>query len=153
MTAATIGRMSVPEMRARGYDNRLALGATAAGGTLGILIPPSVSMIIYGILTDTSIGKLFIAGIVPGLMLACMLAATVIWKVRRNPALAPPLADEAKPGEMAGALLTLWPVALLALFVLGSMYGGLATPTEASAVGAAGVPRLTSSTPVRGVLS
>ena len=81
VTAATIGQMSVPEMRRRGYDNRLALGATAAGGTLGILIPPSVSMIIYGILTDTSIGKLFIAGIVPGLMLACMLSATVILEV------------------------------------------------------------------------
>jgi C4-dicarboxylate transporter, DctM subunit len=138
VTAATIGRMSVPEMRRRGYDNRLALGVTAAGGTLGILIPPSVSMIIYGILTDTSIGKLFIAGIVPGVMLAFMLSATVIWKVRRNPALAPPLEEAIAPGDLRRALLRLWPVALLAFFVLGSMYGGLATPTEASAVGASG---------------
>ena len=138
VTAATIGRMSVPEMLRRGYNNRLALGVTAAGGTLGILIPPSVSMIIYGILTDTSIGKLFIAGIVPGLMLACMLSATAIWKVRRNPTLAPALHEAAVPGEMRRALLPLWPVALLAFLVLGSMYGGFATPTEASAVGAAG---------------
>jgi C4-dicarboxylate transporter DctM subunit len=130
--------MSVPEMRGRGYDNRLALGATAAGGTLGILIPPSVSMIIYGILTDTSIGKLFIAGIVPGLMLACMLSATVILKVLRNPALAPAFAEEVRPGDLRRALTPLWPVALLAFLVLGSMYGGFATPTEASAVGAAG---------------
>ena len=138
VTAATIGQMSVPEMRRRGYDNRLALGATAAGGTLGILIPPSVSMIIYGILTDTSIGKLFIAGIVPGLMLACMLSATVILQVRRNPALAPAFAEEVRPGDLRRALVPLWPVALLAFLVLGSMYGGFATPTEASAVGAAG---------------
>lgn len=138
VTAATIGRMSVPEMRRRGYDIRLALGATAAGGTLGILIPPSVSMIIYGILTDTSIGKLFIAGIVPGLMLACMLSATVILKVRRNPALAPPFTEEIGPGDVRRAVLPLWPVALLAFLVLGSMYGGFATPTEASAVGAGG---------------
>ncbi len=138
VTAATIGRMSVPEMRRRGYDIRLALGATAAGGTLGILIPPSVSMIIYGILTDTSIGKLFIAGIVPGLMLACMLSATVVLKVRRNPALAPPFTEDVEPGDVRRAVLPLWPVALLAFLVLGSMYGGFATPTEASAVGAAG---------------
>ena len=138
VTAATIGRMSVPEMRRRGYDNRLALGATAAGGTLGILIPPSVSMIIYGILTDTSIGKLFIAGIIPGLMLACMLSVTVILQVRRNPALAPAFAEEVQPGDLRRALMPLWPVALLAFLVLGSMYGGFATPTEASAVGAAG---------------
>lgn len=138
VTAATIGRMSVPEMRRHGYDNRLALGATAAGGTLGILIPPSISMIIYGILTDTSIGKLFIAGILPGLLLACMMSATVIWKVRRNPALAPPLHEAAASGELRRALMPLWPVMLLAFCVLGSMYGGLATPTEASAVGAAG---------------
>jgi C4-dicarboxylate transporter DctM subunit len=138
VTAATIGQMSVPEMRRRGYDNRLALGATAAGGTLGILIPPSVSMIIYGILTDTSIGKLFIAGIVPGLMLACMLSATVILQVRRNPVLAPAFAEEVRPEDLRRALVPLWPVALLAFLVLGSMYGGFATPTEASAVGAAG---------------
>jgi C4-dicarboxylate transporter DctM subunit len=138
VTAATIGRMSVPEMRRRGYDNRLALGATAAGGTLGILIPPSISMIIYGILTDTSIGKLFIAGIIPGLMLACLLAATIIFKVHRNPALAPHKTEDATSGATRRALLPLWPVALLGFLVLGSMYGGLATPTEASAVGAAG---------------
>jgi C4-dicarboxylate transporter DctM subunit len=150
VTAATIGRMSVPEMRRHGYDNRLALGATAAGGTLGILIPPSVSMIIYGILTDTSIGKLFIAGIVPGLMLACMMSATVIWKVRRDPRLAPELEEHVGPGELRRALVPLWPVGLLAFLVLGSMYGGLATPTEASAVGAGGAIAITA---LRGHLS
>ncbi len=91
VTAATIGSMAVPEMIKRGYDKSLALGTAAAGGTLGILIPPSVPMIIYGVLTETSIGDLFIAGILPGIMMAFLFSATVILKVILRPELAPPV--------------------------------------------------------------
>ena len=91
VTAATIGSMAVPEMIKRGYDKSLALGTAAAGGTLGILIPPSVPMIIYGVLTETSIGDLFIAGILPGIMMAFLFSATVVLKVILRPELAPPL--------------------------------------------------------------
>ena len=89
VTAATIGAMAIPEMIRRGYDRRLAAGAAAAGGTLGILIPPSVPMIVYGVLTETSIGDLFIAGIVPGLILSAMLSITIMLMVLRRPQIAP----------------------------------------------------------------
>ena len=83
MTATTIGAMAVPEMMRRGYRSALALGATAAGGTLGILIPPSIPMIVYGVITDTSIGDLFMAGIVPGIMMATLLSVTIVLMVLR----------------------------------------------------------------------
>lgn len=138
VTAATIGAMAVPEMTRLGYDRRLALGATAAGGTLGILIPPSVAMILYGVITETSIGSLFIAGMLPGLMMAALLALTVILLVLRRPAMAPPVRDAASRAERWRALRGVLPVLLLAFVVLGSIYFGVATPTEAGAVGAGG---------------
>ena len=138
VTAATIGAMSVPEMVRFGYDRRLALGATAAGGTLGILIPPSVAMILYGVITETSIGALFIAGMLPGLMMAALLSLTVVLLVLRNPALAPPVTTIVDRGERWRSLRVVMPVLLLAFLVLGSIYFGVATPTEAGAVGAAG---------------
>ncbi len=139
VTAATIGKMSVPEMLRKAYDARLAFGATAAGGTLGILIPPSIPMILYGVITETSIGALFIAGIVPGMMIALLLMATVIFKVWRNPSLAP-RGDQAfaTRRERVRSLQSVVPVMLLVLAVLGSIYVGIATPIEAGAVGAIG---------------
>jgi len=138
VTATTIGSMAIPEMLRRGYRTSLALGATAAGGTLGILIPPSIAMIIYGVITDTSIGHLFMAGIVPGLMLALLLSGTIVIVVMRNPSWAPPVTEEPKRGEKWRALGAVVPVLILAVLVIGSIYSGAATPTEAGAVGAAG---------------
>src|SRR5262245_27923444 len=138
VTAATIGSMAVPEMIKRGYDKTLALGTAAAGGTLGILIPPSIPMIIYGVLTETSIGDLFIAGILPGIMMAFLFSATIIIKVMLRPELAPPVKEGTPWPVKWRALGSVTPVLLLALLVIGSIYFGVATPTEAGAVGAAG---------------
>lgn len=138
VTATTIGSMAIPQMIKRGYDRSLALGATAAGGTLGILIPPSIPMIIYGVITDTSIGHLFIAGVVPGLLLATLLSLTAVYMVKRNPALAPAVAEAPPREERRAAMMGTIPVLILALLVIASIYTGAATPTEAGAVGAAG---------------
>jgi C4-dicarboxylate transporter, DctM subunit len=138
VTAATIGSMAVPQMIAKGYSPRLALGATAAGGTLGILIPPSIPLILYGVITETSIGALFIAGIVPGLIMAVLLSLTVVLLVWRKPAIAPRATDVTIQDEKWRSLRSVIPVLLLALAVLGSIYSGIATPTEAGAVGALG---------------
>jgi tripartite ATP-independent transporter DctM subunit len=135
-TAATIGMIAIPEMQRRGYARPLIFGSLAAGGTLGILIPPSVPMIIYGVMTETSIGHLYMAGIVPGAMLALLFAGFVILSVIARPALAP-AADEDR-GTFVDKLRSLYevaPVALLIVVVLGSMYLGIVTPTEAAAVG------------------
>ncbi len=138
VTAATIGSMAVPEMVRLGYDRRLALGATAAGGTLGILIPPSIAMIFYGVITETSIGALFIAGILPGIMIAGLLSLTIILLVLYRPEIAPPLTGSVSWAERWRALWVVVPVLFLAFLVMGSIYFGVATPTEAGAVGAAG---------------
>jgi C4-dicarboxylate transporter DctM subunit len=138
VTAATIGSMAVPEMIRKGYSAKLALGVTAAGGTLGILIPPSIPMILYGIITETSIGALFIAGIVPGVMMVVLLSATVIYQVWRDPSMAPRATVEVEAAERWTSLRSVIPVMILAVAVLGSIYTGVATPTEAGAVGALG---------------
>jgi tripartite ATP-independent transporter DctM subunit len=135
-TAATIGTVAIPALKSRGYDDRLSLGSLAAGGTLGILIPPSLNMIIYGVMTDTSIGRLFIAGIIPGLLLAgCfMLIIAVIALIK--PSVAPFNPGDVKPmRERLAALPSIIPPLLVVLGVTGSIYAGLATPTEAAAVG------------------
>lgn len=135
-TAATIGLVAVPEMIKRGYSARMAAGAVAAGGTLGALIPPSVVMIIYGIVTETSIGKLFIAGIVPGLLLSALLILyTVAW-ARLAPGTAPSL-GAVSWRERWSALKPLWGVIVLFFAVMGSIYSGAATVEEAAAVGVA----------------
>ena len=110
MTASTIGAMAVPEMMRRGYHRSLALGATAAGGTLGILIPPSIAMIVYGVITDTSIGHLFMAGIVPGIMLAALMSVTIVVIVLRNPSWAPPVTEQPTRAEKWSALGAVLPV-------------------------------------------
>jgi C4-dicarboxylate transporter, DctM subunit len=135
VTAATIGSMAVPEMIRHGYDRRLAFGVTAAGGTLGILIPPSIPLILYGVITETSIGALFMAGVVPGLAMAVLLSLTAMLVASR----APSVVRAAAPTLPAGrSLKAVAPVLLLAIGVLGSIYAGIATPTEAGAVGVAG---------------
>ena len=138
VTAATIGSMAIPQMLAKGYDRRLAFGVTAAGGTLGILIPPGIPFILYGLITETSIGALFIAGIIPGILMTGMLSLTVFYLVWRNPKLAPHAAAEVVEAERWTSLKSLIPVTLLMIAVLGTIYWGVATPTEAGAVGALG---------------
>lgn len=139
VTAGTIGKMSIPEMLRNKYQPGLAFGATAAGGTLGILIPPSIPMILYGVITETSIGSLFIAGIVPGLLTAVLLVATVMFKVWRDPTIAPRGEElNVSRREKIRSLCAVGPVLTLVIAVLGSIYVGIATPIEAGAVGAAG---------------
>src|SRR5262245_35134584 len=135
-TAGTIGMIAIPEMERRGYSRPLTFGSLAAGGTLGILIPPSVPMIIYGVMTETSIGHLYMAGILPGVLLALLFAVYVIVYASLWPHTAP-RADEDR-GSLVDKLRSLYevaPVALLIFVVLGSMYLGVVTPTEAAALG------------------
>ena len=138
VTAATIGSVAVPEMIRKGYAARLAFGVTAAGGTLGIMIPPSISFILYGIITETSIGALFMAGIGPGIMLVALLSLTVFFFIWRNPELAPARSAAIDTSERWTSLRSVIPVTLLVVAVLGSIYTGIATATEAAAVGATG---------------
>ena len=136
-TAATMARVAMPEMRRFGYDKSFAAGTIAAGGTLGILIPPSVIMVIYGIMTEQSIGALFAAGVIPGAIATLFYLATAWNCVRRDPSLGPP----GERTDWAGRLLALkhiWGVIALFAIVMGGMYGGIFTPTEAAGVGAAG---------------
>ena len=135
-TAATIGMIAIPEMERRGYYRPLIVGSLAAGGTLGILIPPSIPMIIYGVMTETSIGHLYMAGIVPGVVLALLFAAFVIAYAVLWPERAPRVAED-RGGllEMLRSFYEVAPVALLIIVVLGSMYVGIVTPTEAAALG------------------
>ncbi len=134
-------RMAVPEMLKRGYPARLAVGTVAGSAMLGMLIPPSVLMIIYAVITETSIGDMYNAGIVPGIVLSLAFMLTIWLKVRRNPAVNDRMmsgaAGAGAPGALALAKLGL-PILGLIVLVLGGMYGGLFTATEAGAVGAAG---------------
>jgi tripartite ATP-independent transporter DctM subunit len=136
-TSATMTVVALPEMLRHGYDPRLATGSIAAGGTLGILIPPSVMFLIYGFLTEQSIGKLFLAGIVPGVILIILYALTISLVTWRNPALAPAV-PRVPLSERVTALYRVWPMLGLFLLVIGGMYVGVFTATEAAAVGAAG---------------
>ncbi len=136
-TAATMSKVSFPAMRRFGYNDRLATGAIAAGGTLGILIPPSVIMVIYGVMTETHIGKLFAAGLLPGLVGIAGYIAAVRWTVWRDPASGP--AGPRMPWrERWRVLRGVVGVLTLFLIVMGGIYGGLFTPTEASGIGAFG---------------
>ena len=136
-TAATMARVAIPEMRALGYDDRLTGGAVAAGGTLGILIPPSIIMVIYAIMTEQSIGRLFLAGMVPGFLAAVlyMVAVYVIATVR--PSAAPRVPRSSSAARVA-AIVQMAPVVALFGAVMGSIYLNIASPTEAAAVGAFG---------------
>jgi C4-dicarboxylate transporter DctM subunit len=135
VTAATIGKMAVPEMLNRGYDKRLASGSLAAGGTLGLLIPPSLAFIIYGFMSDTSIGHLFMGGVVPGIILSTCFALVIIGQVKLFPSMARP-PEPTTWKERVQGVISIWPVLVVAIVVLGSIYLGVATPSEAAAMGA-----------------
>jgi C4-dicarboxylate transporter DctM subunit len=136
-TAAAMGRVALPEMKRYKYDDSLATGCVAAAGSLGIMIPPSTIFIVYGILTEQSIGKLFVAGVLPGLLLAALFIAVVFFLCRRNPNLAPTGAPTSWKEKIDGITGM---IEMLALFVLviGGLFLGLFSPTQAGAVGAAG---------------
>ena len=136
-TAATVGTVAIPEMLKRGYEPRTVFGSLAAGGTLGILIPPSIIMVLYGALVEESIARLFMAGVLPGLLMAGIFMIFIAMLLLLKPHYAPSR-DAADGKPAAGDVLHVFPVLGLLVVVLGSIYSGIATPTEASALGAAG---------------
>ncbi|MDP5220698.1 TRAP transporter large permease [Ruegeria sp. 2205SS24-7] len=136
-TAATMAKVAMPPMRNYNYSNRLASGTIAAGGTLGIMIPPSVPLVIYGIIAEQDIGLLFIAGILPGLLLVTLFLICVGWVVRRDPTAAPP-APPLEPERKKEAVRGTMPVLVLFLVVLGGIYSGAFTATEAAGIGSFG---------------
>ncbi len=136
-TAATMAAVALPEMKRYGYSMELGAGAVAAGGSLGMLIPPSVVFIVYAIMTEQSIGRLFLAGVLPGLLIAGLFCLTIYWKCRRDPAhgpAGPKSSWRARILSLGGA----WETVLLFLLVIGGMFAGWFTPTEAAAIGAGG---------------
>ncbi|HEV7417272.1 MAG TPA: TRAP transporter large permease subunit, partial [Tianweitania sediminis] len=135
-TCAAIGKMGIPEMRRRGYSDEVAAGSIAAGGTLGILIPPSVTMIVYGIATETSIGRLFLAGILPGVLLVGLFMAWTIFSTWRSGAINLLSPRTYSLRERLEVLPRVVPFLVVIAGVLYAMYGGIATPSETAAVGA-----------------
>ncbi len=135
-TAAAMGRIAIPEMLKARYDPGLATAVVAASGTLGSLIPPSILFVLYGIFTEQPIGKLLIAGILPGLLTAFIYAGMIIGRCVANPKLAPSTEEHVGWAERMAELRRVWPVPVLILAVMGSLYSGVATTTEAAAVGA-----------------
>jgi C4-dicarboxylate transporter, DctM subunit len=137
-TAATIGKMTIPELRRRGYSDFMIVGSLAGSGTLGLLIPPSIMMIVYGVAAQISIGRLFIAGVVPGLLLMAIFSLVVaiyaIFNPDQIPEREPPMSLSARLWESRRLI----PIMLLIIAVLGCIYGGIATPTEAAAIGVTG---------------
>jgi len=136
-TTATIGRMTLGELKRRGYDSDLAMGSLCGAGTLGFLIPPSIIMIVYGVLAQVSIIDLFIAGVVPGVILALAYMAYIVVRALARPAIAPEQAPTTL-GEKLAALTSLGPIVFLIALVIGSMYAGLAGPSEAAVIGVFG---------------
>jgi len=136
-TAAAVGSVAYPEMVKRGYDKAAVVGSLAGGGTLGLLIPPSLSFLIYGALTETSIGKLFISGIVPGLMVTGLFMGYILFACLRNPALYPKDDDRTPLLATLAGMLQIWPVVALIAAIIGSIAFGFATPTESAGVGVA----------------
>ncbi|MEQ8347048.1 MAG: TRAP transporter large permease [Sneathiellaceae bacterium] len=136
-TAAVVGSIAYNELERRGYDRRLLVGSIAAGGTLGILIPPSIALIVYGAWQDVSVGALFMAGVLPGLMIALFFMLYIAAAAKLRPAVAP---DEGPVEPIGRALLIslqAWPFIILVLAILGTIFFGLATPTESAAIGVA----------------
>jgi tripartite ATP-independent transporter DctM subunit len=134
-SAVTMGRVSLPEMKRYGYSSRLATGSVAAGGTLGILIPPSTGFIIYAVLTEVSIGKLFLSGVIPGILLTLLFVVTIAVLTSRNPELAPSATRQGMTARLA-SLLRASPLIVIVVIVLGGIYVGLFTPVEAASIGA-----------------
>jgi tripartite ATP-independent transporter DctM subunit len=136
-SAAVMGRVALPELKKYGYDDKVSTGCVAAGGTLAIMIPPSVLMVIYGFVAEESIGALLLAGILPGLLQAGSYAIMLYARFKHNPRLGPPIVGITWRDRF-GSLKGVWGMVVLVLLVMGSMYTGLATPTEAAGVGALG---------------
>lgn len=134
--AAAMGRIAVPEMLRSGYDRGLAAGTVAAAGTIGSMIPPSILLLLYGIYAELPISKLFIAGLLPGILTAVLYAAMIIVRTKLNPALAPMDTDKVTWGERIAAFRGTWPVVALIIGVFGGLFAGVFTPTEAGATGA-----------------
>lgn len=135
-TAAAVGSVAYPELMKRGYEPKMVVGTLAAGGSLGLLIPPSIALLIFGATQQVSIGRLFLAGIIPGLMFAVFFMIWIAIVARRNPALTPAMSESAMPRSRALLnLLSIWPIGFLIFAVLGTIYLGLATPTEAAGLG------------------
>jgi tripartite ATP-independent transporter DctM subunit len=137
-TCATIGKMTLPELTRRGYPEHMVVGTLAGASTLGLLIPPSIIMIVYGVTAEVSIAKLFIAGVFPGLMLALLFSGYIALWALRNPTQIPPADSKTTLIEKIQASRALIPVVSLIAAVLGSIYAGIATATEAAAVGVVG---------------
>jgi tripartite ATP-independent transporter DctM subunit len=146
-SAAVMGRVALPELKKYGYEDKVSTGCVAAGGTMAIMIPPSVLMVIYGFIAEESIGALLLAGILPGLLQAGSYVIMLLIRFKRNPQLGPPVTGITWP-ERIRSIKGIWGMIVLILTVMGSMYTGLATPTEAAGIGAIGalvmaIPRLT----------
>jgi tripartite ATP-independent transporter DctM subunit len=137
-TAVTMGKVAYPEMKRFGYDDRLSSACVIAGGTIGILIPPSLGFILYGILTEESVGKLFMAGIFPGITQVLFYMAIIYLNCRLNPELAPPAGERVRLREKVIGLKDVWPMIAIFFLVIVGIYAGIFTPTEAGAVGAFG---------------
>jgi tripartite ATP-independent transporter DctM subunit len=137
-TTATVGKITLNELKERGYSKSLAIGSLAGSGTLGFLIPPSLIMIIYGVLSNVSIGKLFIAGILPGMVLASLYAGYIMIVSMINPSVMPATKPTYTFKQYMLSIKELIPIFLLIFVILGSIYGGYATPTEAAALGVVG---------------
>ncbi len=145
-TTATIGRITIPELKKRAYDDRLAIGSLAGSATLGFLIPPSIILIVYGVAADVSISRLFIAGILPGLMLIALFMGYVALWAALNPKRMPPPEPRIPFLERIRATAGLFPILGLMVVVIGSIYTGIATATEAAAVGVVGALLLSAAT-------
>jgi C4-dicarboxylate transporter, DctM subunit len=137
-TCATISKVTIPEFNRLGYDRSLSIGSLAGSGTLGFLIPPSIIMVIYGVLADQSIGKLFMAGLLPGALAAFLYMAYIVLRGLINPSITPSEGISYTWVQKIRALPQIFPVFLLMIMVLGTIYSGWATPTEAAAIGVAG---------------
>ncbi len=135
-TASAMSRMAVPEMLDNGYDRGLATGTIAASGTLGSLIPPSVLLILYGVYAQVSVGQLFMAGFIPGILSALIYIAMIMIRVKLKPELAGTVQIDPTPEERSAALRDVWPLPTLILLVLGGIFSGIFSPTEAGALGA-----------------
>jgi C4-dicarboxylate transporter, DctM subunit len=137
-TCATIGKMTLPELRGRGYPEGITIGSLAGAGTLGLLIPPSIIMIVYGVAANVSIAQLFIAGVIPGILLAVLFSGYIVVWALANPDLVPVIAERTTFLQKLAAARHLIPVIALIAAVLGSIYAGIATATEAAAFGVVG---------------
>lgn len=135
-TSAAMGTIAYPEMERYNYAPRLSTGTIAAGGTLGFLIPPSIGFVVYGMLTEQSIGRLLIAGILPGIILAAVFIGIVVLMVLRNPSLAPPVTEKVSWKERIYSLVGVWEILAVFIVVMGGIYRGWFSPNEAGAIGA-----------------